>query len=111
MLRHNLSKFLNVVLIISCLIHIMFLLYNNSNPEFPEIIMNHKNIRDVDMPLSFLVCLTIKHPERLDKSFLKVGYKNVHRIFTGRSMYNDSIIGWFGHMENGSTYNSLEGMN
>ena len=73
--------------------------------------MNHKNIRDVDMPLSFLVCLTIKHPERLDKSFLKVGYKNVHRIFTGRSMYNDSIIGWFGHMENGSTYNSLEGMN
>ena len=62
------------------------------------------------MPLSFLVCLTIKQPERLDKNFMKVGYKNVHRIFSGRSMYNDSIIGWFGHMENGSTYDSLEGI-
>ena len=80
------------------------------HPKLPEIIMNYKNIRDVDMPLSFLVCLTIKNPELRDQKFKDAGYNNIHSFFAGRNMHNDSIVGWFGHMKNGSTYNSLEGM-
>ena len=110
MLRHNLSKLLNIVLIISCVVHIMFLFYNNSNPKLPEIIMTNKNIRDVEMPLSFLVCLTIKNPELKNKNFNDAGYSNIQQFFTGSSMHNDSIFGWFGHMKNGSPYNSLEGV-
>ena len=109
MLRHNFNKLLNIVLIISCVVHIMFLFYINSYPKLPEIIINNKNIRDVEMPLSFLVCLTIKNPELTNKNFKDPGYKSIQQFFTGSSMYNNSTFGWFGHMKNGSTYNSLEG--
>ena len=44
------------------------------------------------------------------KNFKDAGYSNIQKFFTGRSMHNDSIFGWFGHMKNGSTYNSMEGM-
>ena len=91
------------------MVHIMFLFYNNSNPKLPEIIMTNKNIRDVEMPLSFLVCLTIKNPELRNKNFNDAGYSNIQNFFTGSSMHNDSIFGWFGHMKNGSTFDSLEG--
>ena len=109
MLKHNFSKLLNIVLIISCVVHIMFIFYINSNPKLPEIIISNKNIRDVEMPLSFLVCLTIKNPELRNKNFKEAGYNSMQQFFTGSSMYNNSTFGWFGHMENGSTYNSLEG--
>ena len=88
----------------------MFLFYNNSNPKLPEIIMTNKNIRDVEMPLSFLVCLTIKNPELKDKNFKNAGYSNIQQFITGNSLHNDSIFGWFGHMKNLSTFNSLEGV-
>ena len=104
MVRNNVSQLLNIAFIISCVIHISFIFYNNSHPEVPDIILKNKHIKDVDMPISFLYCLTFN-----DENYKKAGYENRANFFTGKSIYNSSNIGWFGHMENGSTFNSFEG--
>ena len=109
MLRNNSSQILNMVLIISCIVHIIFIFYNNSNPAIPEIIIKNKNIKDVEMPLSFIFCLRNTNAELENEKYKKAGYIDNRKFFSGTSMYNDSVVGWLGHMENGSTYNSLEG--
>ena len=110
MLGNNLPQILNVVLIISCVVHVMFIFYNNSNPANPEIIVENKNIMDVSMPLSFIFCLRNKNDESENEKYQQAGYKSTYRFFSGTSMFNQSVVGWHGHMKNGSTYDSLEGI-
>ena len=64
---------------------------------------------DVKMPLSFIFCLRKTNTDLENEQFREAGYDNVYRFFAGTSKYNDSVVGWLGHMENGSTYHSLEG--
>ena len=109
MLKSNFSQILNIVFVVSCVIHIIFTFYINSNPAIPEITLHNKNNMDVNMPLSFIFCLRNKNPETENEKYKKAGYDYMNRFFLGTSMYNESTIGWFGHMENGSTYDSLEG--
>ena len=109
MLRGNLSKFFNIVLIFSCVIHVIFILYTNSNPAIPEIILHNKNIMDVNMPLSFIFCLRNTNTEIEEKKYREAGYFSVFSFYSGTSMFNESVVGWLGHKENSSTYNSLEG--
>ena len=109
MLRNNLTQILNIVLIISCVVHVIFIFYNNSNPANPEIIIENKNISDVSMPLSFIFCLSNKNDKSENEKYQKAGYQSSYRFFSGTSLYNESVVGWLGHLENGSTYDSLEG--
>ena len=109
MLKNNLSQILNIVLTISCVIHVIFIFYSNSYPAIPEIIIHNKKIMDINMPLSFIFCLRNKNSETENEKYKKAGYEFIQRFFLGTSKYNESMIGWFGHMENGSTYDSLEG--
>ena len=109
MLKRNFIRLLNIILITSCIIHVMFIFYNNSNPAIPEIILHNKNIMDVNMPLSFIFCLRNTNTELEEKKYMDAGYDSSFRFFAGTSMFNESVVGWLGHMENGSTYNSLDG--
>ena len=109
MLKRNFTRFINIVLIISCIVHVILIFYNNSNPAILDIVMKNKNIKDVNMPLSFIFCLRNTNSELENEKYKKAGYLSTYRFFTGTSMYNDSIVGWLGHMENGSTYDSIEG--
>ena len=61
------------------------------------------------MPLSFIFCLRKTNTELENEQFREAGYDSVYKFFAGTSKYNDSVVGWLGHMENGSTFNSLEG--
>ena len=89
----------------------MFIFYNNSNPANPEINVENKNIMDINMPLSFIFCLGKKNYKSADENYQRAGYQNPMRFFSGTSIYNESVVGWLGHMKNGSiTYNSLEGI-
>ena len=99
----------NICLIISCVVHVMFIFYNNSKPAIPEIFIENKNIMDVKMPLSFIFCLRNRDALLEDKKYRKAGYLNIKRFFSGISRYNESVIGWLGHMKNGSAFDSLEG--
>ena len=98
---------LNIVFIIICFIHVVFIFYNNSSPAIPEIILHNRNIMDVNMPLSFIFCLR-DTLEFENEKLKKAGYKSISRFFSGTSMFNESVVGWLGHIENGSTYDSLE---
>ena len=63
---------------------------------------------DVDMPLSFIFCLRDTSSEFENEKYKKAGYISILQFFSGTSMFNDSVVGWLGHIENGSTYDSLE---
>ena len=39
----------------------------------------------------------------------KVGYDDLWKFFYGKSKFDNHIYGWSGHMENGSTFESVEG--
>ena len=102
MFKRNFCQILNIVFVVSCVIHVN---------AIPEITLYNKNNMDVKMPLSFIFCLRNKNPKTENEKYKKAGYEYMKRFFLGTSMYNESTIGWFGHMENGSTYDSLEGRN
>ena len=108
-MERNFTCILHIVFIIICFIHLIFIFYNNSNPAIPEIIIHNKNIMDLDMPLSFIFCLSNTNPELEDEKYKKAGYMNIRKFFSGTSMYNESVVGWLGHMKNGSTFDSLDG--
>ena len=38
-----------------------------------------------------------------------MGYESDVAFFKGKSMYNESLYGWSGHTENGSTISNVEG--
>ena len=63
----------------------------------------------VDMPLSFIFCLRNINTEIENEKYQKAGYFSIYRFFSGTSTFNESVVGWLGHMENGSTNDSLEG--
>ena len=109
MLRNNLSQIISIVLIISCVVHVMFIFHKNSNPAIPEIIIETKKIMDVNMPLLFIFCLRNTNTLLENDKYRKAGYGNIQRFFSGTSMYNESVIGWLGHMKNGAAFDSLEG--
>ena len=110
MLRNNLSQILSIVLSISCVVHVMFIFYNNSYPAIPEILIETKKIMDVNMPLSFIFCLRNTNTALENEKYRKTGYENIQRFFSGTSMYNESVIGWLGHVKNGAAFDSLEGI-
>lgn len=109
MLRNNLSQILSIVLIISCVVHVIFIFYNNANPAIPEIIIENKKIMDVKMPISFIFCLRNKNTVLENEKYKKAGYAIIQRFFSGTSRYNESVIGWLGHVKNGSAFDSFEG--
>ena len=109
MLRNNFSKIFNLILIISCVVHVLFIFYNNSNPAVPEVIIENKKAMDVNMPLSFIFCLRSTNTKSEDEKYQRAGYKSIYDFFSGTSGYNKSVVGWLGHMQNGPAYDSLEG--
>ena len=109
MLKNNLTQILNIVLIISCFVHIMFIFYNNSNPAIPEVIIENKKSMNVNMPLSFIFCLRSTNTKAEDEKYKRAGYETIYNFFSGTSGHNESVVGWLGHMQNGPAYDSLEG--
>ena len=66
-----------------------------------------RSLDEVEFPLSFLLC--VHEMVHMTGRYKKLGYSNDWDFFTGKSRYNESIYGWGGHTENGSSYGSVEG--
>ena len=69
------------------------------NPEFPLTQVHEANLENIKFPLVFLLCAT-NQSEEANNIFKKFGYENEERFFIGQSMYNRSISGWSGHLQN-----------
>ena len=95
------------ILVIICVFHICSIVYLNANPRLPNIIKYKKDIEDIEFPISFILCI---NPKKNGVEKMKTfGYLDEWSFFFGKSMFNDSIIGWAGHSKNGSIYETAEG--
>ena len=103
----NMKKILYLLLIVTCTIHISSIGYAIFFPNLPEIRVYKKDLKDIEFPISFRICayeLTNKN-----ERFKKMGYKSASNYFRGRSMFNESLVGWGGQTENGSNIGTIQG--
>ena len=79
------------------------------NPEEPSVKSYKKKLGDIDFPMILRLCLQLEDLDGNDTRLMSIGYENIRKYFKGNSYYNDSVIGWAGHTEKGSTVGSVEG--
>ena len=99
--------FFNIFFFIIFLIHICSIGYHILYPEVPEIVVYKRNLREVDFPMTFRLCVHELNDTR--SRYQRFGYRHYGDFFRGRSMYNDSVYGWAGHSKNGSVLGNVEG--
>ena len=87
--------------------HVGFIVYSMLYPDVPEIVVNVKNLNEIEFPFVFRICAF--YIDDNDERYNKVGYKDSYEFFLGQSMFNGSVYGWNGHQENGSTLGTVEG--
>ena len=78
-------------------------------PEEPSVKTYKKDLKDIDFPMTLRLCLQLETIDGNDKNIKPFGYRNIREYFRGKSVYNDSIMGWAGHLENHSSLGSVEG--
>ena len=103
----TLKIILNVSLFIACIVHIFSILHNYLNPELPINKEYENNLGDIEFPLIFKLCFHQHNETRILQS---LGYERIYMFYMGKSKYNSSLFGWSGHVRNGSTLGSTEGM-
>ena len=102
----QMRNMINMILVITCSIHICFISYNILYPEFPVIREYKKDLKEIDFPISFIFC--VKENKNKNTIYQKYGYRDVTDYFEGVNMFNNSIVGCSGHRKNGSTFESAE---
>ena len=109
MMVSKITTLIQVFLTLSCMIHVGYIVYYIFNPELPEIRVYKKHLKDINFPISFLICATnyVNH----SGPYQEIGYSKISNFFKGISKYNDSIVGWKGHTLDGSIYGTPEGLN
>ena len=73
----------------------------------PSVRVYKKDFGEIEFPISVKVC--IREIVANESRCSEVGYNGEWNWFTGRSIYNDSLVGWHGHGENGTTLGSVKG--
>ena len=97
----------NLMLTLFCLLHISLNAHQMLYPNLPDIRIYKTDLKDIDFPLVFKLCVMEKHNSTA--RYTNVGYEDSFNFFQGVSKYNKSLYGWSGHYENGSTIASVEG--
>ena len=100
-------KTINLTLLMICTLNSYDVIYRLVNPELPDVKVYVTNIEEIDFPLSFRLCLYY-YIFDVDR-YRDLGYDDSFDFYLGMSMYNESLIGWNGHNEDGSTIGSTEG--
>ena len=99
--------FINVSFSFVFIIHVGFIGYTILYPEVPEIVVIKKSLHEIDFPITFRIC-AFEIEDKYER-YNRIGYEHDDDFFLGKSMYNNSIYGWQGHLEDGSTIASVEG--
>ncbi len=86
-------------------IHIAFIGYRSVYPENPSVRVYETDLKDIEFPLSFKICLR----EHGFKRYQKVGYENTWSFFNGQPNYNKNYFGWAGRDRNKSTLGTVTG--
>ena len=102
------------MLIIACftiafVIHISMIVFYKLNPSYPEVKYYKKDLKEIDFPIVFQICIEEKKNNDTKMKYKDLGYQDLFDFFTGQSRFNKSIFGWAGHSENGSSIASVKG--
>ena len=103
----NINRFTNLIFFIACAVHIVGITINIVDPKLPDIRQYKKDLKDIEFPVSFQICVDEINPN--NSRFKDFGYEGLHEFFKGVSRFNSSLIGWAGHRDNKSTFESVEG--
>ena len=98
---------LNIIFICGFLVHIFTIGFNLIHPEYPSIRVYQKDLKQIDFPLSFKLCVT--EQENATERYVKMGYADENYFFAGQSLFEEGIIGWGGHNKNGTTLHHIRG--
>ena len=107
MKKINLKTLFYTTLVMTFIVHILFIANKEFNPKLPETRKFKKLLKDIDFPLMFQFCAFHENDE-LEK-YQKLGYKDRINFFRGRSLYNSSLVGWGGHTINQTNIASVKG--
>ena len=107
LLKHSLQV-INIIFVVGCLVHVGLNGYYILYPPLPEIKVYQVDLKNMDFPLTFKLCVTER--ENSYERYEKLGYRNDFNFFIGRSRHNRSLFGWNGHTEDGSTLGGVEGL-
>ena len=105
--KRNLITFIYIILLVSCVIHIISIIYAIFYPKLPTIKVYKRKLNKLEFPLSFKICA---EPSNEAKEYRKVGYRNKKDFINGRNKYNKSIFGWAGMKSDGSPFGTIEGL-
>mgnify|MGYP001225323635 FL=1 len=109
-MRFDIEKvvaFINVFFSVIFLIHISAIGYDILYPEVPEIVVNKRNLNDIDFPMTFRIC-AFELDDTVSR-YQSFGYDGYQDFFRGKSSFNDTLYGWAGHDQNGSVLGNVEG--
>ena len=97
-----------IILFIAFILHLSVLIISKLNPDTPEVKYYKKDLKDIDFPIAFQICIEDKNKSRM--RYRELGYSDLYNFFNGQSKFNKSIVGWAGHTENGSSIGTVEGL-
>ena len=97
----------NLIFANAFLIHIAIIGYWRVYPENPSIRIYYKDLKDIEFPFSFKIC--VREQKHAAQRYKKIGYKEIFLFFEGRPDYNASTLGWAGHGRNKSTLGTVTG--
>ena len=104
----SLTVIIHTIFTIAFLTHITIVVVSEFNPELPDVETTQVDIRNITFPFSFRLCLH-KLVDTNEKYRIS-GYKNYYAFYKGRSLFNKSLYGFSGHLEDGTVkFNSFEG--
>ena len=102
----KLPLIVNTVLVVTCLIHVYTIMYNNLYPNQTRSRVYKKKIQEIEFPLEFLLC--VNHENDMEK-YSRVGYRDNGYFFRG--FLNETTTGWGGlnASDNSSSYGTVKG--
>ena len=106
-IRKQVDFVINFTIIVICIIHISLTGYQVLFPDLPSIRVQDKTLNDIEFPLFIQMC--VSEIDNTTDRYTNLGYKNDYDFYLGRSVYNNSLFGWNGHLLNGSTVGTVEG--
>ena len=98
---HKISPIINFVLAVACLSHISINAYNILYPEIPSLKVYERELRNIDFPVSFKLC--VKEIYNKTKRYKDYGYKDNWKFFFGQSNIRRGHVGWNGDFKNGTS--------
>ena len=100
----KITKIVNCLLVVACGLHVGYIVLSIVNPEFPQVRLYKEQLRNVEFPISFQICVNeFNVTNSTNEKYQQYGYDGIWEYFRGQSRYNSTIVGWAGHKQNHST--------